>query len=123
MPPLSEYFTHDIVPALADDYPFQIESEDFQTLNDLPRLAAVGRVDLTGVWTLSVFGANNGSEIVRGFLAEPVEATGGTPTRALIYKAGSINQDGVTFGAGLDLETAKVQLEGTPLFLKPVTQR
>ena len=66
-----------------------------------PRGAVLGRITASGLYTLSVAAAKDGSQKPAAILAEPVDTTSGN-AKAVVYHSGEFNGDALTYGAGHD---------------------
>jgi hypothetical protein len=66
---------------------------------NLVRGAAVGRITASGKWVLSLTASSDGSEVIRGIMADACDASA-ADQRAGVYLKGEFNPAKVTFGTG-----------------------
>jgi len=86
---------------------------------NLTRGAILGRVTATGVLTLSVETATDGSEVPVGALAHDVDASGGAEGCQYV-RGGWLNENVVTFDASWSVDALNAAFDGTPLsIVKP----
>lgn len=93
---------------LAGSFPLEVESVVVSSGQNLARGAVLGRITVSGEYVLSLSAAGDGSEVIRGVLAEAVDSTGGDVT-ALAYVTGKFNQNKLTFGTGHNPATVATQ--------------
>ena len=86
---------------------------------NLTRGAILGRVTATGVLTLSVETATDGSQVPVGALAHDIDASAGAEGCQYV-RGGWLNEHVVNFDASWTVDTLNAAFDGTPLsIVKP----
>ncbi len=82
----------------AGEFPCVQRTETITGGMRLPRGAVLGRINDSGLFTLSKLRASDGSQLPVAILAEDCDAT--TDTQAVVYHAGEFNAKALTYGEG-----------------------
>ena len=83
----------------------------------LTRGSVLGRITDTGLFQLSAAAVVDGSQTPLVILAQDIDVTE-ADQQAVIYLTGEFNELALTFGEGLDVNTAREALRGNSIFLK-----
>lgn len=81
----------------------------------LERGALLGRVTASGVYTLSLEAAEDGSETPVAILAHDIAAS---DDEALVYRTGEFNEAAVIYGAGHDADSVRDGLAAVQIWLR-----
>lgn len=77
----------------------------------------MGVIDASGKYVTSLLASSDGSEVAKAILAEDVVNTTASPidVKAVIWKKGTFNSLGVTFGTGQTLANTKNDLHNVSI--------
>lgn len=100
----------------AGDYPVRTRKVTIISGQTLVRGAAVGLITASSKWNLSLSAASDGSQVIRGILAEDIDASAGDK-EAVIYISGDFNEDAITFGTAHTAATARESLRDQNIYL------
>lgn len=115
-----ETHRYDPTQLFASGYPLLAEPETIKSgEGKLKAGTALGRITADGKWVKSLAASEDGSQVIRGVLAHDVDATDADAV-APVYKSGHFNANAMTFGEGHDIDSAKADLDGKPIFLTAV---
>jgi hypothetical protein len=83
----------------------------------IKRGTIMGKIGASGKYITSLAGASDGSQTAVAILAEDVTNTTGAPVdvKALLFKSGSFNTLGITFGTGHTIATVKDSLHAVSI--------
>lgn len=82
----------------AGEFGFVTEEVTIASGHNISRGMCLGRNTSTGEWEPVDDAAADGTEVLRGVLAEDVDTSGGSAKKAVIYRNGVFNESVVAFG-------------------------
>ena len=94
-----------------------IETITVETNTTLTRGTVLGRITASGKYVISLNASSDGSEVAVAILAEDTVNTTGSAAdiKAVVYKKGTFNSLGVTFGAGQTVANTKDDLHNVSI--------
>lgn len=101
----------------AGGFPIIKEAGVLASGQNQPAGAVLGRITATGVYTLSLSTAEDGSQNPVAVLDEAVDATGGA-TPCVVRLTGEVNGSALKLGTGHTLASAKTVLRPLSIFIR-----
>lgn len=81
------------------------------------RGTVLGMITSTGVYTLSLTASSDGSEVPRAVLARAVSSYDDATERALVYVAGTLKAEELTYGTGHDFDSCLEPFNDVGIYL------
>lgn len=94
-----------------------IETVTVPANSTIAKGTVMGVIDASGKYVTSLLASDDGSEIAKAILAEDVVNTTGSAidVKAIVWKKGTFNSLGVTFGTGQTLANTKNDLHNVSI--------